>query len=154
MGISISPKEICTATATMLSEDITLNELVWFDYSPTSIGEVFDVLPAGIVDFDVNDAAGFSSEALDQSYRVDLTLAIDMWVPIRESDTNGRQADRDIWRYWWALVNLLRGIRYYGKTVDGGDIVSGNVEGIPFETQETGLVVRYAWLNIAMFINL
>ena len=154
--------DIATLTGgTFISEDlglklenITLNELVWFDYAPTSIGAVFDVLPAGVVDFDVTSAARLDSKSIDQSHAVFLTLAIEMWVPIRESDINGRQADRDIWRYWWALVNRLRGVRYLGKTVDATNMTGGNVEGIPVETQETGIVARYAWLALDVELRL
>lgn len=150
MGLSVSPTEICTATVAMLSEDICLSELTWFDYTPTSIGAVFDVLPVGVVDFDVNSVARFGLES-GQGLKVGLpAMTIDIFVPIKESDVNGRQANRDIWRYWWCLVTRLRATRYYGKTVDQANISGGNVEGIPVETQETGLLARWAWLNIDM----
>jgi hypothetical protein len=147
MASITSPREICVATTIALSTDCCLSTLTWWDWKPGTVGEIFNEMPAGVVDFDLAAAAGF-----DQPHRgVNVTfppLLIELFVEITETDTGGQAANNEIWRLWWCLVNLLYGNRYLNHTVDSCRILSGTVEGFPLEVRETGILARYAWLSL------
>lgn len=146
MGAITSPREICVWTTCVLSSNGCLSGLTWWDFRPQP-QTVFNELPAGVVDFDLTSAAGF-----EQPHRgVNVTfppLLVEIFVEITETDTEGRQANAAIWRLWWCAVHELFGNRYLGHTVDSSRISGGNVEGIPIESQETGILGRYAWISL------
>ena len=150
MGSIYSPRTICVAVASTLSTDSCLGALTWLSRKPGTIGELFDEMPCGIVDFDLAATAVF--EQLNQATKITFPpLLVELFVEITDSDAGGTQADNAIWRYWWCLCNALRGNRYLGHTVDGSLIRDGTVEGFPLETKETGLLARYAWVSLEVW---
>ena len=153
MSFETSPREVCFATASMLSEDSCLGDVVWFHQNPGP-EKVFDKMPCGVLDFDLGSPASFNRDS-GQGLKVTFTMMIDLFYPITEADQYGLQADEEIWRLWWCLVRRLMSTRYYGKTVAEANISGGNVEGIPVDTRETGILARWAWLNVdvAVFVK-
>jgi hypothetical protein len=150
MSAITSPRQICVAVTTHLSTDSCLGALTWFNWKPGTIGEIFEVMPCGVVSFDLATSAGF-----EQPHRgVKVTfppLLIELFVEITETDVGGRQANEDIWRYWWCAVNAVYGNRYWSATVDGSRISDGSVEGFPLEARETGIVARYGWISLEVW---
>lgn len=146
MSFETSPREVCFHTAATLSDDSCLGDVIWFHQNPGPAA-VFEKMPCGVIDFDIGSPAAFSLKS-GQGLRVTFTMMIDLFYPITEADENGLQADTEIWRLWWCLVRRLMSHRYYGKTVDEANISGGNVEGIPVETREIGILARWAWLNV------
>jgi len=126
---------------------LCLASLTWWSWKPGTVGEIFESMPAGVVDFDLAAAAGFA-----QPHRgVIVTfppLLIELFVEITETDTGGQQANETIWELWWCLIHLLYGNRYLNHTVDSCRILGGTVEGFPLEVRETGILARYAWLSL------
>ena len=147
MSTITSPRQIATAAKLVFESSACLSTLTWFDWTPGTVGQIFNRLPCGVVDFDVGTVAGF--EQPHQGVKVTFQpLVVQLFYPITEADAGGQQADSEIWRLWWCAVNIIYGNRYLNHTVGGCRILGGAVEGIPLESEETGILVRYAWLSL------
>lgn len=153
MGAITSPRQIATAAKLVFESSACLSTLAWFDWTPGTVGQIFERLPCGVVDFDVGTVAGF--EQPHQGVKVTVQpLLVQLFYEITDADAGGQQADSEIWRLWWCAVNIIYGNRYLNHTVDGCRIRDGAVEGIPIQAEETGILCRYAWLSLEVWKTL
>jgi len=147
MAAITSPREIATAAKLVFESSACLSTLTWYDWTPGTVGQIFETMPCGVVDFDIGTTAGF--EQPHQGVKVTFQpLVIQLFYEITDADTGGQQADSEIWRMWWCVVNIIYGQRTLGHTVDRCWILDGAVEAIPLESEETGILCRYAWLSL------
>lgn len=140
-----SPRDICTAARLYFTSDCCLSVLTWYDEIPAE-DTFFDVMPMGIIDFEIGGAAAFENADWSGGEKMTLPpLRFEVYVEVEDGDVGGATANAAIWRYWWCLVNRLRGSKYWGKTVDGSRLTGGAVEGFALESEEIGIKVRYGW---------
>lgn len=145
MGDIYSPRDICTAAKVYFETDCCLSALVWYDAIPDET-TFFSVLPMAVIDFEIGGGASFDNVDWSGGEKVVLPpLRFELYCEVEDGDPGGAAANAAIWRYWWCLINRLRGGKYWGSTVDGSRLTGGTVEGFALESEEIGIKVRYAW---------
>jgi len=148
-----SPLDICDAAKLYFTTDCCLSVIQqWYTQIPPE-DTFFDIMPMAIIAFPVEET--ISVENLDLGDKVTLPpLQIAIYVEIEDGDVGGLIADRLINRLWWCLVRRLNGFRYFDKTVDGSRMISGGISGFPDETEEIGIKIRWAWVQVECWIHL
>lgn len=121
-----------------------------FDYTPTALGALFENLPVVLVDDDF-DTPDTWDQGTDQRGAYRTHLMIELFCGLDTSD-NGAASDALIHQMKEEAEVYLIGILQNGLP-ERGAIESSKVVGAPVETEDTGILMRYAWFGVAMTIR-
>ena len=136
--------------------DFIIDALSWvsedncFDFSPTDPAAVFGVLPSIIVDFD--RASNVEWEAFNEGYLKAIPFLIEVYVEIPASDTTGRVSSVDVAQKLNEVEDLFKGDPSIGATVKNSTIRASKVESIRIDAMQLGVMVRFAWIALVIFV--
>lgn len=121
-----------------------------FSFLPSQLGIIFETLPTVIVDDD------FGTEDVwtltDQAQYYITTLLVEMFCEQSEGDY-GEASDSLIHDMKEAAESYLVGELLELPGIGGGSIEGSKVEGLPVETADTGITMRYAWVRLSLRIH-
>lgn len=121
-----------------------------FDYSPTNPELPFGNLPCVIVDFD--RSANVEWETVDEGYYKAIPFLVEIYVEIPTSDTTGRVSSVDVAQKLNEVENLFKSDPSIGATVKNSTIRSSKVDSIRIDAVKLGVLVRFAWMALAVFV--
>lgn len=136
--------------------DLIIANLPWatatstFDYSPTDPALPFGNLPAVIVDFDRSVNVEWAE--VDQGYLKGIPFLIEVYVEIPSSDTTGRVSSIDVAQKLNEVEALFKGDPTIGANVKNSTIRSSKVESIRIDAVKLGVLVRFAWVALVVFV--
>lgn len=117
----------------------------FYPYSPTRIGDVFDNLPCGVVDYDPATPHDWTRRP-DQGYQVTLTYIVEIYIPLVTADA-GAASDAQLKHILEdALIALLADPTLGGK-VDRMWIMASQIELIAAKIEQTGQKCRWCWIK-------
>jgi len=121
-----------------------------YDYSPTDPALPFGNLPAVIVDFD--RSANVEWAEVDQGYYKAIPFLIEVYVDIPSTDTTGRTSSIDVAQKLNEVEDLFKGDPSIGATVKNSTIRASKVESIRIDAVKLGVLVRFAWTALVVFV--
>lgn len=121
-----------------------------FDFSPTDPALPFGNLPAVIVDFD--RSANVEWAEVDQGYLKGIPFLVEVYVEIPSSDTTGRVSSVDVAQKLNEVEDLFKGDPSIGATVKNSTIRASKVESIRIDAVKLGVLVRFAWMALVVFV--
>jgi len=121
-----------------------------YDYSPTDPALPFGNLPAVIVDFD--RSANVEWAEVDQGYFKAIPFLIEVYVEIPASDTTGRVSSVDVAQKLNEIEALFEDNPSIGATVKNSTIRASKVESIRIDAVKLGVLVRFAWTALVVFV--
>ena len=121
-----------------------------FDFSPTDPALPFGNLPAVIVDFDRSTNVEWAE--VDQGYLKGIPFLVEVYVEIPSSDTTGRVSSVDVSQKLNEVEDLFKGDPTIGATVKNSTIRSSKVESIRIDAVKLGVLVRFAWVALVVFV--
>jgi len=121
-----------------------------FDYSPTDPALPFGNLPAVIVDFD--RSANVEWAEVDQGYYKAIPFLIEIYVEIPSTDTTGRVSSVDVAQKLNEVEDLFDDDPNIGATVKNSTIRASKVESIRIDAVKLGVLVRFAWTALVVFV--
>lgn len=121
-----------------------------FDFSPTDPALPFGNLPAVIVDFD--RSANVEWAEVDQGYYKAIPFLIEIYVEIPSTDTTGRTSSVDVAQKLNEVEVLFEDNPSIGATVKNSTIRASKVESIRIDAVKLGVLVRFAWTALVVFV--
>jgi hypothetical protein len=121
-----------------------------FDFTPPALGLLFEDLPVVLVDDDFATPDVWD-QGTDQRGAYRTYLEIELFCGLDTSD-NGAASDALIHQMKEEAENYLVRVLQDGLP-ERGVIESSKVVGTPVETEDTGILMRYAWFRVAMTIR-
>lgn len=121
-----------------------------FAFLPSQLGIIFETLPVVIVDDDFGTEDVWSST--DQAQYYTTTLLVEMFCEQSEGDY-GESSDTLIHDMKEAAESYLVGELLELPGIRGGSIEGSKVEGLPVETADTGITMRYSFVRLSLRIH-
>jgi len=122
-----------------------------FDYSPTDAATVFGNLPAIIVDFDRQDDIQWNE--VDGNYLKAVPLLIEIYAVLEKGDSSGgRDASENIANYLNDIEDLFKTYPSIGGLVKSSTIRSTKVESLVLEAINVGILSRWAWITLLVYV--
>lgn len=143
-------QDLCTYLASELTTELGFTLL---DYSPKSLGLLFQQLPVGVVDEDDTVPTGWVGSP-DQGDTKTWSILIELYFHIAKDGT-GRDSEVEAKnKLAQAETKLLKLFPHLEGRVRKARIVDSKVEKIPGKISETGIMVRLAWIRLEVEKNL
>lgn len=131
-------------------ESATGLAVVSFYYTPTSLGMILENLPAVVVD-DEFDMPDDWDKGTQQRGAYTTHLLVELFCALDTSDY-GAASDTLIHQMKEVAESYLVGVLPDALS-ERGAIESSKVIGAPVQTEDTGILMRYAWFRIAVDIR-
>ena len=121
-----------------------------FDFSPTDPSLPFGNLPCVIVDFD--RSANIEWEEITEGYYKGIPFLVEIYVEIPDSDITGRTSSVDVAQKLKEVEDLFKSDPSIGTAVKNSTIRSSKIESIRIDAVKLGVLVRFAWVSLAVFV--
>lgn len=121
-----------------------------FAFTPSQLGLIFEQLPVVLIDDDPAEIDTWTST--DQAQFYTTSLRVEMFCEQSEGDY-GEASDTLIHDMKEAAESYLVGELLELPGIGGGSIAGSKVEGLPVETADTGITMRYSFLRLALRIH-
>jgi len=138
-------------------KDYLVAQLAWcdadntLDFSPTDAEQVFGQLPCTICDF---SALGVNTwTPVSQGYLKGAPFLIELYVEVEDGDTSfGRTASQTLAVYLKNLEDLFTASPSIGGLVKRSDISASKLEAVQLKAVNLGVIARWAWLSLTLYV--